>query len=281
MREKVNRLFVAYKPAGIGSNRFLGMLKRRYGVKKAGFSGTLDPFAEGVLIIAFGKYTKLFRFLKKAPKTYRATLWIGVESETLDTEKITHVQTLPSFSKERIEAVLASMEGEITYPPPRYSAKKINGVRAYTLARAQSEEIALKEITTTLYEVKLIHYMHPFITFEVTLSEGGYVRSIGALIAERLGTTGALTMLERTREGSFHYENEAPLDPLRYLDLPHNRYLCDPTDIELGRKLSAEAFENPTEGKYLVQLPQQFAIIEIRDGLVHYLLNGVDYADTL
>ncbi|HHD83732.1 MAG TPA: tRNA pseudouridine(55) synthase TruB, partial [Campylobacteraceae bacterium] len=75
-----DRLFVAYKPAGIGSNRFLSQIKRRYGIKKAGFSGTLDPFAQGVLIIAFGKYTKLFRFLKKAPKTYRATLWLGAGS---------------------------------------------------------------------------------------------------------------------------------------------------------------------------------------------------------
>ncbi|MEJ2414716.1 MAG: tRNA pseudouridine(55) synthase TruB, partial [Sulfurimonas sp.] len=76
----MNRLFVAYKPAGIGSNLFLSKLKRKYQVKKAGFSGTLDPFAKGVLVIGFGSHTKLFRFLNKTPKKYRATLWLGAKS---------------------------------------------------------------------------------------------------------------------------------------------------------------------------------------------------------
>ena len=80
----MNRLFVAYKPKGMVSNHFLSRLKRKYSDKKAGFSGTLDPFAQGVLIVAFGQFTKLFRFLKKAPKRYRATLWLGAYSPTLD-----------------------------------------------------------------------------------------------------------------------------------------------------------------------------------------------------
>jgi tRNA pseudouridine55 synthase len=276
----VHRLFVAYKPAGIGSNRFLSQIKRRYGIKKAGFSGTLDPFAQGVLIIAFGKYTKLFRFLKKAPKTYRATLWLGAESPTLDIEKVEDITTLPPFPKEKIEEVLRSFKGEITYLPPRYSAKKINGVRAYDLARREME-IKLKEITTTIYDIRLLHYMHPFVTFEITLSEGGYVRSIGELIAKQLGTTGALSMLERLAEGTFIYEQEQPLNPMNYLNMPENRYLCAEEDIMLGRKLSVRDFENQTEGIYLVQLSHNFAIIEIRDGLVSYLLNGVNYADTI
>ena len=83
----INRLFVVNKPPNIGSNQYLSKIKRKYGIKKAGFSGTLDPFARGVLIVAFGQFTKLFQFLKKAPKSYRATLWLGAESETFDIEK--------------------------------------------------------------------------------------------------------------------------------------------------------------------------------------------------
>ncbi len=275
-----DRLFVAWKPKNIGSNRFLGEIKRRYGVRKAGFSGTLDPFAEGVLIMAFGKYTKLFRFLKKAPKTYRATLWLGACSETLDIEKVSEVSLPDPFSHAQIASVLASLQGEITYLPPRYSAKKIGGRRAYELARAGAE-IEMRSVTSTIYDIRLLHYMHPFVTFEVTISEGGYIRSIGALIAEKLGVPGTLSMLTRLREGRFRYENERPLDPLHYLDLEENRYLGDPQDIKLGRKLPLHAFANQSEGKYLVKLDSMFAIIEIREGLVSYLLNGVNYADTL
>jgi len=87
----VNRLFVAYKPSGISSNFFLSRLKRKYKNKKAGFTGTLDPFAKGVLIVGFGSHTKLFRFLNKTPKSYRATLWLGAHSDSLDTEMIDSV----------------------------------------------------------------------------------------------------------------------------------------------------------------------------------------------
>ncbi len=274
----MNRLFVACKPAWVGSNRFLGQIKRKYGVKKAGFSGTLDPFASGVLIIAFGKYTRLFRFLKKSPKTYRATLWLGAKSETLDIEKVSQVHIPSSFSQKQILQTLHDLKGEITYLPPRYSAKKINGRRAYALAREEAD-IQLKEITTTIYDIRLLHYCHPFLTFEISVSEGGYIRSIGAIIAQKLGTCGSLSMLERIREGVFVYEDEKPLDPLACLDLPKNRYLGNPADITLGRKLQKKDFEHQDEGIYLVQLAQNFAIIEIRDGLVKYLLNGVEYAD--
>ncbi|NOX15711.1 MAG: tRNA pseudouridine(55) synthase TruB, partial [Epsilonproteobacteria bacterium] len=90
----MNRIFVANKPKGISSNFFLKKIKRRYDIKKAGFSGTLDPFASGVLIVAFGQFTKLFRFLDKTPKRYIATLWIGASSPTLDIEKIENVKTI-------------------------------------------------------------------------------------------------------------------------------------------------------------------------------------------
>ncbi|NOR57845.1 MAG: tRNA pseudouridine(55) synthase TruB, partial [Sulfurimonas sp.] len=99
----MNRLFVAYKPTGISSNFFLSQLKRKYQNKKAGFSGTLDPFAKGVLLIGFGSHTKLFRFLDKTPKSYRATLWLGAASDSLDTELIENVEILQEFSKEKIQ----------------------------------------------------------------------------------------------------------------------------------------------------------------------------------
>jgi tRNA pseudouridine55 synthase len=269
-----NRLFVAYKPANMVCNHFLSRIKRRYNIKKAGFSGTLDPFAQGVLIIAFGQFPKLFRFLKKAPKTYRATLWIGASSPTLDIEKIDNVEVMLPFHPDSVNFVLQSMIGEKTYLPPKYSAKKIDGARAYDLARAD-KEFELKAITNTIYDCHLVHYMHPFLTFEITISEGGYVRSIGALIAERFGFRGCLSALERLNEGSFIYENEKALNPLEYLDLPQNAYLKDPQDILLGRKLSVENFEKQEEGIYQIVIDEVLSVVEISANGVEYLLNSL------
>ncbi len=280
MNIQTDRLFVTYKPAGIGSNRYLGKIKRKYGVKKAGFSGTLDPFAKGVLIMAFGKYTKLFRFLKKAPKRYRATLWLGAYSPTLDIEKISNPTIITPLNEQDIKETITSLKGSINYLPPKYCAKKIDGKKAYDLARS-NQDVKLKEITSYIYESRFLHYMHPFVTFEITISEGGYIRSIGNIIAQKLGVDGSLSALERLNEGDFVYENERALDPLLFLDMRENFYLKDKEDIFLGRKLKIVDFKIQDEGIYLIKLDKMFAIIEIKDALVKYLLNGVNYANTV
>lgn len=270
-----NRLFVADKPANISSNSFLRTIKRRYGVKKAGFSGTLDPFAKGVLIIAFGQYTKLFRFLKKTQKSYRATLWLGASSPTLDIEKITQVKDVMPFHSDALKIVEKSMIGEIEYLPPKYCAKMVNGIRAYKLAR-EDKEFELKKIKSTIYDFKILHYMHPFLTFEITISEGGYIRSIGQIIAQKFGFDGALSYLERLSEGDFVYENEKALNPLKYLELQDNDYLGDIEDIELGRKLKVEDFEKQDEGLYKIVHAKELSVIEIQNKEVKYILNKVE-----
>ncbi len=259
----------------VGSNAFLSRIKRRYGIKKAGFSGTLDPFACGVLIIAFGQYTKLFRFLKKTPKTYRATLWLGAVGETLDIEKIESIEQVPKFPEKEIRETVESFKGTFTYTPPSYSARRIDGRRAYDLAR-KGESVTLPRCTSTIHEIRLLHYRHPFVTFEADVSEGTYIRSLGEAIASKLGQRGSLSYLERLREGAFVYEGEKPLDPLEYLDPPRNLYLGDFDDLRLGRKLRRESFDLEKEGLYTVVFDEYFAIIEIeKSGDVNYLLNKV------
>ncbi|NCD12180.1 MAG: tRNA pseudouridine(55) synthase TruB [Epsilonproteobacteria bacterium] len=269
-----NRLFVAYKPANMVCNHFLSRIKRRYGIKKAGFSGTLDPFAQGVLIVAFGQFTKLFRFLKKAPKTYRATLWIGASSPTLDIEKIEHVEEMIPFHPDSITIALNGMVGDISYLPPKYSAKKIEGKRAYDLARSE-QDFEMKTITSHVYDCHLVHYSHPFLTFEITISEGGYVRSIGALIAQKLGFSGSLSALHRLNEGAFVYAHEKALNPLDYLDLPINRYCGDASDVLLGRKLQVENFEKQEEGIYYILNEEMLSIVQLSTDGVEYLLNSL------
>ena len=270
----MNRLFVTYKPAGIGSNAFLGRLKRKYGVKKAGFSGTLDPFAQGVLLIGFGSYTKLFRFLDKTPKTYRATLWLGAKSPSLDTENIEKVEILPPFAEQKVKEAVESFRGELTYTPPIFSAKKIDGKRAYDLAR-EGKMVKLKQVTSTIYEIKMLHYMHPFVTFEASVSEGTYIRSLGELIARRLGVKGSLSMLERVREGRFRYENEKALDIKEALAIPKNDYLGDPKNLKYGRKLALEDLKEKSDGTYYLDAGEFLSIIKIENGNVKYELGRV------
>lgn len=271
----MNRLFVAYKPSGISSNQLLGRLKRRYGVKKAGYSGTLDPFAKGVLIIAFGNHGRLFRFLNKTPKRYRATLWLGAYSPTLDIEKIETIETVSPVPHEEIQTILDSMVGELTYLPPKYSAKRINGRRAYEFAR-EGKEVDLREITSTIYDLTLVHYCHPFVTFEATVSEGSYIRSLGEMIADRLGVDGALTALERLNEGQFVYENEKELDIKTSLAIPKNRYNGILQTILLGQPLAREDFDICENGTYWIDNGDTISILEITSDGVRYILNKVE-----
>ena len=270
----MNRLFVVNKPIFTSSNNYMNYIKRKYKTKKVGFSGTLDPFATGCLIVATGQYPKLFQYLKKTPKAYSATLWLGANSHSLDIENVDSVKIVPEFTINDIYQALESLRGELTYYPPKFSAKKVNGKRAYDLARA-GEEVELKTITSTIYEIHLIHYKHPFVQFEAIVSEGTYIRSLGAMIADKLGVDGTLSSLRRDYEGAFSFEDERPLNPLNYLNIPQNIYLGDEEYMELGKKLYLDYFETKEDGIYWVNSKKFFSIIEIINGEIKYKLNRI------
>jgi tRNA pseudouridine55 synthase len=270
----VNRLFVVNKPIFKTSNGYMGYVKRKYGTKKVGFSGTLDPFATGCLIVATGQYTKLFQYLDKTPKSYKATLWLGANSPSLDIEKVDSIKDVADFDEQYIEDTITSLLGKLTYYPPKFCAKKINGKRAYELARA-GEEVALKTITSTIHDIKLLNYNHPFVHFEAKVSEGTYIRSLGALIADKLGVDGTLSSLHRVHEGQFYYDNEKALDPFTHLALPHNIYTGDETYLELGKKIYIDYFEIKDDGVYLIETEKFFSIIEIIDKEVKYRFNRI------
>ncbi|MEO1958514.1 MAG: tRNA pseudouridine(55) synthase TruB [Nautiliaceae bacterium] len=269
-----NLLFVANKPMFISSNKFLSQLKKKYKEKKMGFSGTLDPFACGVLVIASGQYTKLFRFLKKSPKVYLSTLFLGASSPTLDIENITSIKEIKPFDKKEIEKVLKSFIGKQTQIPPKYSAKKIDGKRAYELAR-ENKEVKLKEIEVEIYDIKLINYSHPFVTFETIVSEGTFIRTLGYDIAKKLNTTGTLTYLKRVKEGEFEYECEKKLNPINFLNIPQNYFLGDNKKLRLGQKLDINEFKIKEDGEYFVVYDDFFCIIKIKDKKVSYILNKI------
>lgn len=271
----MNRLFVAYKPKGVVSNHFLSRLKRKYGVKKAGFSGILDPFASGCLIIAFGAYTRLFNYLNIEPKIYRATLWLGASSNSGDNENINQIHLPPTLDEAQIKNALQNLQGKINYIPPKFSAKKIDGKRAYELARAGSE-FELKECQMEVFSTKFISYCHPFITFDIAVSAGSYIRSYAQILAKNLEQIGTLSALERLSEGKFKFENETPLNPLEYLNLTKNSYKGDIKDIILGKKLKCSDFETSSDGEYLIELDDTFSIIKIENQEVKYAINRME-----
>lgn len=274
-KEPINKLVVVNKPIFISSNFYLTKIKKKYKNKKAGFSGTLDPFAKGCLIVAFGQYSKLFKYLKKTPKTYKAVIWLGAQSESFDIEKVTSVNLIDKINIEDIKSKLNSLVGDIQYTPPKFSAKRIDGVRAYELAR-MGEDVELGKCEMHIYSTKFISYRHPFITFETTVSEGSYIRSFAQILLEKLNSVGTLSYLERINEGAFFFDNEKELDPLDYLDLPINNYTGTVDWLDKGKKISLEYLEKKEDGKYLIITDDFFSIVEIQNEEVKYLLNKVN-----
>jgi len=258
----------------ISSNSYLNKIKRKYKNKKAGFSGTLDPFACGCLIVAFGQYTKLFKYLKKTPKKYKAVLWLGVSSYSEDIENIIDIKDEKALDINDIENEIEKLKGDIEYLPPKYCAKKINGKRAYELARA-GLEVELEKQVMKISDIKLISYNHPFITFEATVSEGSYIRSLAQILAKNLGVTGTLSYLQRLNEGEFYFQNEKDLNPLDYLDLEVNNYTGNKQLLDDGKKIPIENLEKKDNGKYIILFEEFFSIIEISNDKVSYVLNKV------
>ncbi|RAX58119.1 tRNA pseudouridine(55) synthase TruB [Helicobacter monodelphidis] len=279
-------IFAAYKPIFESSNHFLGRIKRIFGVKKAGFSGTLDPFAKGVLLVATEGYTRLLPHICVEPKCYRATLWLGAKSQSLDIENIESVTCIPPFSWCDIQESTQQIQGVMTYTPPIFSAKKIQGKRAYMLAR-EGKEVVLDSIQMQIFSFRIIHYIHPFLTFEVALSKGGYVRSIGQMIANRLNVSGVLSSLERCYEGEIFIKNHpekqilqkisiVKLNPLKLIKYP---ILSVPNLKESfleGKKLKKSDLNVDSTGCFIVEFEDFFSIIRVEKSEVKYLLNRIE-----
>ncbi len=292
----MNAIIATYKPPFMSSNAFLSKLKKHFNCQKAGFSGTLDPFAKGLLVVAFGGHTKILPFLDKAKKTYRATLWLGAKSKTLDIEGVSSVNIVPRFPISAIENLFSSLVGKISYTPPAFSAKKINGKRAYQLAR-EGKEVKLKKCVMDIFTLKLLHYTHPFLHFEVTLSGGGFVRSLGEIIANRLGVDACLSSLERIAECgiSLAYMQSVGKDSID-LGVKYPLYHLDSVQILPFETLEvqSEEFEDAVfNGRKVMLFTQKcgvykwcferfFSLIEVLPNKeVKYLCNRIEYANTI
>lgn len=174
---------------------------------KIGHAGTLDPRATGLLIVCTGKFTKKIPEIQDAPKEYLTEIKIGAQTESYDTEKpeILH-KDFSHITKDIIITTLEKFVGEIEQKPPVFSAIKIDGNRAYDLAR-KGEEVEMKSRKTTIHYIKNIEIEFPFVRFTVGCSKGTYIRSLAHDIGQELGVGAYLTNLRRTKIGEFTIEN--------------------------------------------------------------------------
>ena len=202
------------KPAGWTSFDVVKKVRGIIKEKKVGHAGTLDPFAEGVLVLGTGPDTKKLTDITTANKTYWAELTLGKATDTQDRDgKISVVEVVPELTKETIAAVLASFDGPQEQIPPMYSAKHVNGQRLYKLAR-KNKTVERAPVRIFIEQISLLDYIEPVITFNVTCSKGTYVRVMGADIAAKLGTVGHLTALTRPSVGTYHIADATTIEEL-------------------------------------------------------------------
>jgi tRNA pseudouridine55 synthase len=174
---------------------------------KIGHAGTLDPRATGLLIICTGKFTKIISEIQDAPKEYFTEIKIGAQTESYDTEKPEILyQDISEITEDLIKETLAKFIGEIDQKPPVFSAIKIEGNRAYDLARA-GKEVEMKSRKTTIIDITDIEVELPFVRFTVGCSKGTYIRSLAHDIGQDLGVGAYLTNLRRTKIGDYTIEN--------------------------------------------------------------------------
>ncbi|AAT27952.1 tRNA pseudouridine synthase B [Mycoplasma mobile 163K] len=196
------------KTKNISSFNFINNFKKTKGFKKIGHCGTLDPLATGLLIVATDEDTKLIDYLDQKDKTYVARAKLGFETTTYDSEgEIINQSSNVKFTKEKLIEVLNSFIGLTKQMPPKYSAKKLNGIRAYDLAR-QNIDFELNEVEINITKIKLLSYNEDenYFDFEVVVSRGTYIRSLIYDIGIKLNSLAYMESLERTKIGNLFLE---------------------------------------------------------------------------
>jgi tRNA pseudouridine55 synthase len=230
-RDLVDGVLLIDKPVGLSSNDALTKVKRIVNAKKAGHTGTLDPFATGLLPLCFGEATKFSQDLLEADKTYDAVVHLGVTTTTGDTEGEV-VETRPvAVTVEQIEAALARFRGPILQIPPMYSALKRDGKALYEYAR---EGITLEREArpVTIHKLEMLAYESPMLTIRVTCSKGTYVRVLGEDVGAALGCGAHLNALRRTGVGALTVAGMVTLEQLQAHDNPLS--LLAPVDALLS-----------------------------------------------
>lgn len=210
-------LILVDKPCGLTSHDIVDFVRKRFGFKKVGHAGTLDPMATGLLLLLLGRFTKKSAYFSRYDKEYEAALRLGVSTDTGDKEgDILEEKNLDLYIEaiKNIESVFRLFQGRIRQVPPMYSAKKIKGRKLYELAR---RGIILKREPKEIFikEIRILNISLPYVTFYVKCSKGTYIRQLAHDIGGRIGCGSHLTSLKRTKIGHFSLRDAVPFEKLR------------------------------------------------------------------
>ncbi len=264
IKSVVSGVLVVDKPIGLTSHDVVQIIRRGTGIRRAGHTGTLDPRASGVLVILIGPAVRLSEFVSASDKRYQATIRLGSSTDTYDEEGVvteSPTVNVEEISEEYFDEVLQRFVGEIEQVPPPYSAVKVQGRKAYDMAR-EGEEVDLEPRIINVYSLEVLEWAPPEVVVDVNCSSGTYVRSLANDLGKALGTGAYLVGLRRTKSGRFTLRDAVPLRRLqeafdagiwyRYL-IPAAEALADWPMVELD----ADQVELVRHGHRVPALPGQ------------------------
>lgn len=270
----MNGLLLVDKPAGWTSHDVVGKLRRLARTKKVGHTGTLDPDATGLLPITIGVCTKLAQYLILDAKTYEFTLLFGDQTDTDDASgEVIESSVWSHVTEAAIEAALDGFRGDIMQRPPRYSALKVNGKRAYELAR-KGVEFELPERPVTVHSLEILSVNLPEVSMRMHCGSGTYVRSIVRDLGIALGTHAHTTSIRRTRVGDFLLEDAATIETLeaegveQFLLAPARMVESLPTYQASAQQVADLGFGRAIASSELFEAQQMVAIVDPQGVLI-------------
>ena len=254
------------KEIGLTSRQEVNNISHILKEKKAGHIGTLDPFADGLLIVLLGSSTKISPFLEIMNKTYIATLKLGTQTDTGDlTGNVVEEKEVKPLKIEKITQILERFKGKQLQTPPMYSALKVNGKELYKYAR-EGKEIERKQREIEVFDIRLIEYKNDELTFEAKVSKGTYIRTLGEDIAKALGTVGHLIRLTRTEVGPYKLEDAIRSKDVTEKDLiPMSKMLGFMPSYEVEGELAKKALNGM---HFRLPINEQRVLLKDKDGII-------------
>lgn len=214
-------ILIVNKPSGITSHDVVQKIRKKFGMKRVGHAGTLDPLATGVLVVLLGKSTKLFDQFVTFDKAYRATLILGLKTSSADIQgKVLAENSYHNISEHQIRESFQKFIGEIYQIPPMVSAIKHKGKKLYQLARA-GIEVEREPRKVTISQLKLEKIILPHVTFDVDCSKGTYIRTLAEDIGNDLGCGACISQIERTKVGKFRLDEAVKIEDIDESHIRH------------------------------------------------------------
>ncbi|HVN15165.1 MAG TPA: tRNA pseudouridine(55) synthase TruB [Anaerolineales bacterium] len=249
IKNAISGVLVVDKPVGMTSHDVVQAIRNGTGLRRAGHTGTLDPRASGVLVILVGPAVRLSEYVSASDKRYQAIIRLGSTTDTFDADgKFTRSDVPVNVDEAEFERVLKTFEGEIEQTPPPYSAVKVQGRKAYDMAR-QGEEVDLAPRKIQVYHLEVLEWAPPEVVVDVHCSSGTYVRSLANDLGEKLGCGAYLVGLRRTKSGRFSLRDAVPLRKLQEAFHAGNWYqFLIPAAEALGEWEAVELSPDDVEG---------------------------------